>query len=230
MTARILLIDQEPSALAAVVDHLDRAGYAAQIVADCDAARTIIDVDRPDVVVVGRLSGDICRSDYCRDLRSIAPAGQIAIIVAIPVSASRTRIRCLEEGADDVIESPVVAQRLTARISAFLSPERTVGYQSILRYGQLMMSIDELKVRAAGAIIQLSPTGFRLLQTFLEHPEETLSRNDLMKSLGRVGAGSRAIDSQIRRLRQAMAAAGIGHLIVTISSVGYMLSCGVSGF
>jgi len=93
-----------------------------------------------------------------------------------------------------------------------------------------MMSIDELKVRAAGAIIQLSPTGFRLLQTFLEHPEETLSRNDLMKSLGRLGAGSRAIDSQIRRLRQAMAAAGIGHLIVTISSVGYMLSGGVSGF
>jgi DNA-binding response OmpR family regulator len=230
MSTRILLIDQQPSSMAGVVDHLARAGHIAQVIADCEAARSIVDTDHPDVVLVGRLSGDTCRSDYCRDLRGIAPAGQTTIIVALPATASRTRIRCLEEGADDVVEVPVAPQRIAARITAFLSQDQRHGCQSILRYGQLMMSLDQLKVHAAGTIMQLSPTGFRLLRTFLEHPEERLSRSDLMKSLGRRGGGSRAIDSQIRRLRQAMATAGIGNLIVTISSVGYMLSAAGTGF
>lgn len=219
------MVDHNPSSLTAVVDHLALAGHAAQVVADCEAARAILLSDRASLVLIGQLSGDISRADYCRDLRAIAPAGQTVIIVALPESASRTRIRCLEEGADDVIDAPIVPQRMLQRVRSLLSPGEG-GYHSVLRYGAIVMSIDELKVRVGDTLIELSPAAFRLLRTFLEHPEQTLSRRDLMVSLGRRGGATRSIDSQVRRLRTAMSSAGAAHLIVTVSSVGYMLSGG----
>lgn len=224
MARSVLFIDHDPPSLAEVVDYLEREGHDVRAAATIAAARTAICADRPDIILVGRLPGDTSRIDCCRELRDLVSPIQTAIIMAVPPSAPRVRVRCLEEGADDVVDAPFVPPLVGARIKALSSPAREDPVEGALRYDAIVMTLGDVKVRAAGRPIPLSPTGFRLLKTFLEHPEQILSRRDLMANLGRRGGCLRSIDSQVRRLRNAMASAGFGNLIVTISSVGYMLS------
>jgi two-component system phosphate regulon response regulator PhoB len=225
MRTRVLMIDRKPLWLADAADLLMRAQHAVTRAADLEAARIIISDRAPALILIGRPSGDLCRHELCAALRPLLPAGQGVIIVALPRGATLTAIRCLDEGADATIEEPVDPYDILLRAEAPHSGQ-VIQQSHVLRYGALTMDLDTVKVHAGKQRVDLGPTAFRLLRTFLENPEQMLSRRELIVSLGHTEASvnKKMVDSQVRRLRSAMAPAGLANLIVTVASIGYMLS------
>lgn len=227
MNARLLMIDRDPEANSYVIDRLERAGHETRIFESCKAACGAIDALRPSVVLIGDLAGEL-RFEACRNLRRLAPAWQTSIIVALPPEAALTRIQCLEEGADDIVSKPIAPQNLLSQIHAIVERARRNNSPVILGHGPITMNLDQHKVRAAGTLVHLSPTGFRLLRLLIERPDQPLTRKELCTALGRDGGNVKAcfVDGHVGRLRAALAPVGLASLIVTIRPVGYMLAGG----
>ena len=222
--AEILFIDR---ALKDASHHVQVArdlGHVVELIGDCEMAYRSVERVRPDAIVVGRLADDILRYDLCRQLRQIAPVGQSVIIALVPASARLSRIRCLEEGADGVIDDDSTLGHLWARINSFVSPRIKASGRDVLVYGQIKMDIDRHKATAAGLPLALNRTSFAILRHFLENPEQALTRQDISSALGRAGLHrERTIDVHIRTLRLAMKPGGAGGLVVTVPQSGYML-------
>lgn len=223
MPARVLIFDRDQAAVSAVVDRVTRAGFAAEWAHASDVI-ALITGRKTDAIVIGRLPEDQCRVDLCREFRAIPISDRPALIVALPQSSTLTRVKCLEEGADRIVDAPMDPGQLIARLRG-LTREHAPR-SDVLRYGAIEMRVDELKVQAAGQQVALSPSIFQLLTIFLERRGEIVSRSELLARL--FGQSSlcdvRAVDSAVRRLRESMACLGLTGAIVTIRSVGYMLA------
>lgn len=220
--ATILFIDRAAGQMSPHVRAGLDMGHVVEMVPDCEEAWRSVERRRPDAVVVGRLSGDVLRYDLCRRLRTVVPAGKAAIIVLAPPSASLTRIRCLEEGADSVVDDDIGPDRLWSRIGALIAPKGRSRTGERLVYGKIEMLVEEHKVVASGVPLALNLTSFAILRIFLEHPETILTRPYVSEALGRLHQ-ERTIDVHIRTLRLAMKPGGADELIVTVPQAGYML-------
>jgi len=222
MPARILFADREKSAISRAIGVGSRAGLDLQWTGPSGLPTAILET-RPEAIVVGQLNENQCRVDLCRDIRAVKLDQRPALIVAVPLSATLTRVKCLEAGADSVIEMPWVPGQLAERLHT-LTRSREID-DGVLQSGAIEMRTEELKVLAAGRAISLSPSTFQLLRIFIERRGEIMSRNELLLRLFGPSQSMhlRAIDSAVRRLRGAMACVGLAHAIVTVRSAGYML-------
>ena len=223
MSARVLLIDRRPDDLAGLANSLSHAGYAPALVEDSARALDCVRWDRPAIILMGRLFADMFRDVYCRRLRQLAPASATTIVVMLPDATRLTAIRCLESGADDVVGLDIDTHRLVRRLRALRTPICDEDDEVVLRYGQIEMNLGQHKVRACGTPISLGTTSFQVLRSFLERPEQILSRDELLATCTRIGTG-RSLYEHVRRLREAMAPLGAGPAIVTMPPAGYMLS------
>ncbi len=222
---RVLLVDRQPAEVAMTIDQLADAGLKPSVVDDCHAALRIVADERPSVVIVGNLSRYVLRSDFCRLLRETAPCGPTILLVLLPPDAERTRIRCLEQGADGFIASLADTDAILAKIRLLTSRMPRILPRRILAYGLVEMDLDQIKVYAGGIKLSLSPNAFRLLRAFLEHPDGTLSRQDLLTALGIGGSAKpRTADSYVKALRAALASAGVDSLVTTVPHLGYRLA------
>ncbi|MGQ0676436.1 MAG: winged helix-turn-helix domain-containing protein, partial [Rhodospirillales bacterium] len=95
-----------------------------------------------------------------------------------------------------------------------------------LSHGGVSMELAAHRVRRNDRDVHLGPTEFRLLRHFLEHPGRVFSREQLLDAVwGRdVEVELRTVDVHIRRLRQALNAAGDADAIRTVRSAGYALA------
>ena len=223
MSARVLLIDRRSDELAGLAHGLAHAGYTPAVIEDSTRALDGVRWNRPAIILVGRLSTDFFRDDYCRQLRLLAPASSTTIVAMLPDATRLTAIRCLESGADDVVDLDIGAQRLITRLRALRAPICDEEDEVVLKYGQIEMNLGQHKVRACGTAIDLGATSFQVLRSFLERPEQILSRDELLATCTRIGTG-RSLYEHVRRIREAIASLGAGPSIVTMPPSGYMLS------
>ena len=135
------------------------------------------------------------------------------------------RLRGLDTGADDFIAKPFSPAELIARIRAVLRRVRPAFAEQLLSFHDLRMDLAAHRVHRGEREIHLSPTEFRLLRHFLEHPGRVFSRAQL---LDRVWGSDleielRTVDATIRRLRRALNAGGEADLLRTVRAEGYSL-------
>ena len=153
----------------------------------------LLDLRLPD------LSGfEVCRRMRARSL--------VPIIVVTAQDDTHDLVASLEAGADDFVTKPVVTKALSARIRALL---RRAGYQdadpaAVRRFGDLEVRETEGVVLRHGEPLSLTKTEFLLLCEFANHPNQVLSRDQLLERVWGyeyLGDG-RLVDAHIRRLRQ----------------------------
>ena len=135
------------------------------------------------------------------------------------------RLRGLDTGADDFITKPFSPAELIARIRAVLRRVRPAFAEQLLAFHDLRMDLAAHRVFRGEREVHLSPTEFRLLRHFLEHPGRVFSRAQL---LDRVWGSDleielRTVDATIRRLRRALNAGGEADLLRTVRAEGYAL-------
>lgn len=115
---------------------------------------------------------------------------------------------------------------IIAGVRRALQGERATPQHETLSYADVDMHLAAHQVRRAGRDIHLTPTEYRLLRHFLEHPERALSRDELARAAWptKTGVGDRTVDVHMGRLRRALSVEPPDDLIRTIWSVGYALS------
>ncbi|TLF51898.1 response regulator [Halomonas urmiana] len=232
--ATLIVVDDDPEIRELLADYLGRHGMRALMAEDAEALRRLLEVETPDLLIVDLMMPGDDGFTICRDLRRHSDVP----IIMLTASADETdRILGLELGADDYLGKPFNPRELLARIKAVL--RRARGQQEPADPAQARLvafgdwRLDRLTrelVDAEGQHIPLSGADFQLLQVFLEHPEQVLSRDALFElTRGRPAPPlDRSIDVHVCRLRQRLGEdAQHSQLIRTVRGAGYVLTARV---
>jgi two-component system OmpR family response regulator len=237
--SRILVVDDDEDIRTLLGDYLRRHGFDAEGACDGAAMRERLRRAEFDLVVLDLTLPREDGLDVCRDLRT---RSDVPVIMLTARGAPIDRSVGLEIGADDYVAKPFEPRELLARIRAVL--RRTTGKSSAVRPEATRhirfaaWTFDPTArhiVNAAGVIVALSGSEFRLLRAFLEHPRQVLSRDRLLALTSGsdddagVDAFDRSIDLQVSRLRQKLRDDAKAPLLIkTIRSEGYMFACHVT--
>jgi two-component system, OmpR family, response regulator len=232
---RLLIVDDDADIRTLLAEQLGRAGYAVSTAQDGGQMRQVLEREHVDLIV---LDLNLPREDgltLCRDLRARSATPVIMLTArAEPID----RVLGLEMGADDYLAKPFEPRELLARIRNVL--RRTEALPANLeplairraRFADWTFDLEHRHlVDPAGRVVVLSGAEFRLLRVFVGHANKVLSREQLVAlSSGRqYEAQDRAIDLQISRLRQKLAAdGGSDGLIKTVRNEGYVLAAPVT--
>ena len=162
--------------------------------------------------------------DVARRLR--ATGSTVPILVLTARDTVGDRVTGLDAGADDYLVKPFAFEELAARLRALV---RRAGGQEALRSGLHLqvgsIALDEARreVTANGQRIELSPREFSLLEYFLRHPGEALSRDRLLDHVWPSGVAvtPNAVDAYVHYLRDKLGPAG--DRIRTLRGIGYRL-------
>jgi two-component system response regulator MprA len=219
---RILVVDDEP----AVRDAVDRAlrveGYETQLAADGAEALEALAERAPDALVLDLLMPHVDGLEVCRRLR--AAGDRTPVLVLTARDGVPDRVRGLDAGADDYLVKPFALEELLARLRALLrrgGAERS----ETLRYADVELDALGHTVRRGRRPIELTRTEFLLLELFLHHPRQVLTRSQIFERVWGYdfGPASNSLEVYVGYLRRKLEADGEPRLLQTVRGVGYVL-------
>ena len=215
--SRILIAEDEARLASFLEKGLRASGFTTTIVGDGPTASAVANDDDFDLLILDLGLPGKDGLDVLRDLRG---AGQrLPVIVLTARGDPYDRIEGLETGADDYLPKPFHFEELVARIRARLRDEGSAVEQAQLRVGGVTLDLRTRWASIDGETVELSAREFELLRTFLEHPNQVLSREQL---LARVWGydydpGSNVVDVYVGYLRRKLG----GAQFETVRGVGY---------
>lgn len=222
-TPLILVCDDQPMVHETLGVYLDAEGFRHVSAMNGEEALARFESDRPDLVVLDLMMPGRNGIEVCREIRRKSP---VPIIMLTARGEEVDRILGLELGADDYIVKPFSPREVVARIRAVL--RRTLESQEgslppVLRFDDLVIDLGRYEVAHAGIRLPFTPKEVELLHLLASHPGQVFDRE---KILGRVWGDlflgdSRAVDTQIKRIRRKLPQEGVRFGIRTIYGIGY---------
>ena len=215
-----ILIAEDEFRIASFLDKGLRAnGFATAIVVDGHAAASAardgdFDLMILDLGLPGRDGLDV--------LAGIRGRGErLPVIVLTAREAVPDRVAGLERGADDYVTKPFSFEELLARIRARLRDTGT-GDATLLRAGDLVLDLRTRRASVGSRTVELTSREYGLLEVFLRHPDQVLSREQLLSQVWGYAfdPGSNVVEVYVRYLRKKL---GEG-MIETVRGMGYRLS------
>jgi two-component system KDP operon response regulator KdpE len=181
MSARILVVDDEPNIIATVAPLLRARGYEVFSAMTGRAALEAIERDQPDLMVLDLGLPDLDGAEVCRRVRETSG---IPILVLSARGAEGDKVKALDAGADDYVTKPFGTEELLARIRAAL--RRVDGSASssepIVR-GDLVIDRQRFRVLRGEQELRLTPKEFELLLYLAQHPGRVLTHRTLLKAI-----------------------------------------------
>jgi len=224
VTVRILVCDDEP----AVRDALERAlrleGYEVDLARDGEEALAALAQRPASAVVLDLLMPGLDGIEVCRRLRSGGDATPILVLTAR--SGVADRVEGLDAGADDYLVKPFALEELLARLRALLRRTGAAdGDRELLRFGDLVLDPVSFQVRRGEREIELTRTEYLLLELFLRHPRQVLTRSLIFERVWGYdfGPSSNSLEVYVGYLRRKTEASGESRLIHTVRGFGYVL-------
>jgi len=220
---RILVVDDEPAVREAVDRALRLDGYATELAADGRQALDALAQAPPDAVVLDVLMPRLDGLEVCRRLRAAGDRTPVLILTAR--DAVPDRVRGLDAGADDYLVKPFALDELRARLRALLRRAAPAVDEHRLRFGDLILDVAGHTVRRGDRDIELTRTEFLLLELFLRHPRQVLTRSMVFEHVWGYdfGPSSNSLEVYVGYLRRKLEAGGESRLIQTVRGVGYVL-------
>lgn len=222
-TARILLVDDDPSVSGFIESLMLDAGYRFDSAASSFEARRILaEVGQPiDLILLDIGLPDRNGWDFLRSQRQ--RGDQTPVVFLSAQHALADRIRGLELGADDFIKKPFRPAELIARIHAVLRRHEMLPVYSV---GPLTLDLSHQSARVGTRDLEVSPREFQVLLALVRARGGIRSRAQLLEEVWEldVDPGTKLIEVQITRLRRKLAPEGCG-LIQTVIGQGYRMGC-----
>ncbi|NCD19134.1 MAG: response regulator transcription factor [Actinobacteria bacterium] len=218
--ANILVIEDEPGISTFVAKGLRSSGYQPTTVGTGAEGLAHAVTGGYDLVVLDIGLPDI---DGFEVLRRMREAGSRTPVIILTARASVTdTVAGLEGGADDYMAKPFRFEELLARVRLRLRPTAPVEDAVTLSHGDLSLDVRTRQATVAGRRVELSAREFALLETFLTHPEQVLSREQLLSRVWGYDfdPGSNVVDVYVRYLRRKIGA----ERLVTVRGMGYRLT------
>jgi two-component system response regulator MprA len=219
----ILVVDDEP----AVRDSLDRAlrleGYKVELAADGGEALAALAEDSPDAVVLDLMMPRVDGLEVCRRMR--AAGDRTPVLVLTARDGVSDRVKGLDAGADDYLVKPFALDELLARLRALLRRSGATAPGQVLRFSDLSLDPVAHQVKRGGREIELTRTEFSLLELFLMHPRQVLTRSVIFERVWGYdfGPDSNSLEVYVSYLRRKLEADGEPRLLHTVRGVGYVL-------
>jgi DNA-binding response OmpR family regulator len=179
--ARVLVIDDDDDIRKLVRMLLERTGATIRDAANGREGLREFHEWRPDLVV---LDINMPELDGWTVLERIRDMSQVPVLMLTARSDELERVRGLQSGADDYVVKPFGKQELVARVQALLRRAgRGVAESEPDTYVDAYLAIDwpEARVTVGDREVQLTPLEFRLLSTFVRHPRQVLTREQLLE-------------------------------------------------
>ncbi|MET3984741.1 response regulator transcription factor [Streptomyces sp. PvR034] len=234
--ARVLVVDDEPAVREALRRSLAFEGYGTETAVDGLDALEKAAAYAPDLIV---LDIQMPRMDGLTAARRLRAAGSVTPILMLTARDTvGDRVTGLDAGADDYLVKPFELDELFARVRALLrrssyaSPADPSGAaEDVLTFGDLRMDLATREVTRAGRAVELTRTEFTLLEMFLAHPRQVLTREQILKAVWGFDfePSSNSLDVYVMYLRRKTEAGGEPRLVHTVRGVGYVLRATVSG-
>jgi DNA-binding response OmpR family regulator len=227
VSARILLVDDDPGVLDIVSYSLRSEGFEVETAERGMEALEIADRDPHDVIILDVMLPDLSGTEVCRRLR--AAQHTVPILMLTAKDAEVDRVLGLELGADDYVSKPFSKAELVSRVRAILRRrefDRGDRTGAIREVGKLQLDFARHEVVADGDVVRLTPSEFKLLAFLAEEPERVFSRRQIMEHLWESAyvGDEHACDVHISNLRRKVERdAAHPERIVTVRGVGYKL-------
>ena len=230
---RILVVDDEPAVREAIRRSLVFEGYETRLAADGLAALEQIEAHRPDAIVLDVLMPRMDGLTTARRLRSAGITTPILMLTARDTVGDR--VSGLDAGADDYLVKPFELDELLARLRALLRRSSYAAAAAAVRedgapeatlsFADLRMNPATREVTRDGAPVELTRTEYTLLELFLAHPRQVLTREQILKAVWGFDfePSSNSLDVYVISLRRKTEAGGLPRLVHTVRGVGYVL-------
>jgi two-component system response regulator MprA len=220
---RILVVDDEP----AVRDVLERIlrleGFEVQMACDGREAVRSQAAAPADAVLLDVLMPELDGLEVCRRLRDTGDRTPVLMLTARDEVGDR--VAGLEAGADDYLPKPFALEELLARLRALLRRSGWMDEREVLRFDNLELDPHSHEVRRGERLIELTRTEFLLLELFLHHPRQVLTRGQIFDRVWGYdfGPASNSLEVYVGYLRRKTESGGEPRLLHTVRGVGYVL-------
>jgi len=218
MSGTVLIIEDDARIAHWVKVYFERAGFAAEVAHDGRAGLDLARDLAPDLIILDLMLPRLDGVELCNILRR---ESDVPIIMLTAREAPAERVIGLETGADDYIVKPFDPEEVIARAEAVL--RRAKGrVQQVLTCGAITLNESIRSVTINEKPVTLSQAQFALLSTFMRHPNQVLTRDQLISLAFDDGfhGFDRAIDNQVSRLRRRIGREG-PQPIQTVYGAGY---------
>jgi OmpR-family two-component system manganese-sensing response regulator len=220
---RILIVEDDPKQLMPLQTVLSQAGHSVDGVKDGETAQWLLSEKEYDLLILDWMLPHISGVNLCRQYRAAGKTAPILMITARDTTPEK--VTGLDAGADDYLVKPIDLVEFMARVRA-LRRRSPLWQGDTLSLEDLHLHLDTLTVERQGATVSLSSREFQLLEYFMRHPRQVLTRNQIEQGVWEWGTEpeSNAITVLVRKLRQRLQAVGSADWIESIYGMGYRLA------
>ena len=228
MRPAILLVDDDPTLLSVLARRLTREGYEVGTAPSGPAALAALDRGWPALLIVDLMMPGMDGFELCRRVKRIA---DLPIIVLSAVDEGESKVRALEEYAEDYVTKPFNPDELVARVQRVLRRTPETRSRVIIDPGELEIDLTGRTVVHSGAEHQLTRTEVRLLQVLVGSLDRTVPTETLLNRVwsNADGADPSYVWVTVRRLRRKLEADPDNpRYLLTDRGLGYRLASGRS--
>lgn len=226
MSAKILIVDDEPPIIDVLSYNLKRANYEVVVARDGEQALTKARREQPDLIILDLMLPRMDGLDVCRVLRREC---DVPIIMLTARDDEIDRVVGLELGADDYVVKPFSVRELMARVKSVLrrtAPRPPDPEARVVQVGALRVDLARHEAHLGSSELELTALEFELVHTLAVHAGQVLSREQLLEQVwGYDYLGDlRVVDAAIKRLRAKLRQTAPDiEVIATVRGVGYKL-------
>ena len=220
----VLVVEDEPAIAELIAVNLRHNGFRPTWAMDSASAQREIDAAVPDLILLDWMLPGESGLSLAKKWRAEPRTKDVPVIMLTARGDEMDRVAGLDAGADDYMAKPFSTKELLARVRAVLRRRGPDLTREILTVAGLTLDADTHRVSYFGEPLKLGPTEFKLLQYFLGHAERVHSRGQLLDKVwgDHVYIEERTVDVHVKRLREALGAAGA--MIETVRGAGYRLT------
>ncbi len=221
MKEKILIIEDDEAIIKVLHRVLSYEGYEIFKALNGQQGLNSARENHPDLVILDVMLPGMDGLEVCRRLRL---GGSIPILMLTAKDTIQDRVTGLDAGADDYLVKPFEVEELLARLRALLRRTKS-DRQPVLTFADLTLDTNTRQAHRKGREINLTATEYDLIELFLHHPRQVLTREVIFDRVWGYdfGGESNVLDVYIRYLRQKLEEAGEPRLIFTVRGVGYVL-------
>ena len=225
---RILVVEDEPSIAELIAVNLRHGGFEPVVAHDSVTAQRELDAVLPDAILLDWMLPGQSGIALARHWRKQARTKSIPILMLTARSDELEKVAGLDAGADDYITKPFSTQEMLARIRAVLRRRAPESVNDSVTIGALILDAATYRITFQAQELKLGPTEFKLLHYLMKHAERVHSRSTLLDKVwgDHVFIEERTVDVHVKRLREALGAAGA--MVETVRGAGYRLTATAS--
>ena len=220
----VAIVDDDSAIRSALGRALRMENYDVELFEDGASALKSIQLRAPDAVVLDLQLPDIDGLEVCRRIRRSGDTTPILMLTAR--NAVNDRVEGLDVGADDYLVKPFDLAELLARLRALLRRHNVSDVDgTVLRFEDLTLNPLTREVHRGDRLVELTKIEFDLLELFLHHPRQVLTRDQILDLVWgyNFDSGTNSLAVYIGYLRRKLEEDDKPRLIQTVRGVGYAL-------